>query len=108
VLSAINGNCSSTVTFEISIEVGMEETQAINFEVYPNPAAEQVLVAFENNSAGILNILDATGRLVYTQTFNEVGSVLLPVNVSMLSSGSYTVQLINAEQVGVKRLLIRK
>ncbi len=108
VLTAINGNCTSTVTFEISIEVGMEETQAINFEVYPNPAAEQVLVAFENNSAGTLNILDATGRLVYTQTFNEVGSVVLPVNVSMLSSGSYTVQLINAEQVGVKRLLIRK
>jgi hypothetical protein len=108
VLTAINGNCTSTATFEISIEVGMEETQAINFEVYPNPAAEQVLVAFENNSTGTLNILDATGRLVYTQTFNEVGSVLLPVNVSMLSSGSYTVQLINAEQVGVKRLLIRK
>ena len=108
VLTAINGNCTSTATFEISIEVGMEETQAINFEVYPNPAAEQVLVAFENNSNGTLNILDATGRLVYTKTFNEVGSVLLPVDVSMLSSGSYTVQLINAEQVGVKRLLIRK
>ena len=86
----------------------MDETQAINFEVYPNPAVEQVLVAFENNSTGTLNILDATGRLVYTQAFSEVGSVLLPVNVSMLSSGSYTVQLINAEQVGVKRLLIRK
>lgn len=108
VLTAINGNCTSTATFEISIEVGMEETQAINFEVYPNPAAEQVLVAFENNSIGTLNILDATGRLVYTQTFSEVGSILLPVNVSMLSSGSYTVQLINADQVGVKRLLIRK
>ncbi len=108
VLTAINGNCTDTVAFEISIEVGMEETQAINFKVYPNPAAEQVLVAFENNSAGTLNILDATGRLVYTQTFNEVGAVVLPVNVSMLSSGSYTVQLINAEQVGVKRLLIRK
>jgi hypothetical protein len=108
VLTAINGNCTSTATFEISIEVGMEETQAINFEVYPNPATEQVLVAFENNSTGTLNILDATGRLVYTKTCNEVGSVLLPVDVSMLSSGSYTVQLINAEQVGVKRLLIRK
>jgi hypothetical protein len=108
VLTAINGNCTSTTSFEISIEVSLEETNQIQFEVYPNPASEQVLVAFENNSNGILNILDATGRLVYTQTFNEVGSVLLPVNVSMLSSGSYTLQLINAEQVGVKRLLIRK
>ena len=108
VLTAINGNCTSTTSFDISIEVSLEETNQIQFEVYPNPASEQVLVAFENNSNGILNILDATGRLVYTQTFNEVGSIFLPVNVSMLSSGSYTLQLINAEQVGVKRLLIRK
>lgn len=108
VLTAINGNCTSTTSFEISIEVSLEESNKMQFEVYPNPAAEQVLVAFENNSNGVLNILDATGRLVYTQQFNEVGAVLIPLNVSGLSSGSYTIQLINAELVGVKNLLIRK
>ena len=108
VLTAINGNCTNTATFEISIEVGMEEAAQMQFEVYPNPAAEQIIVAFENTTAGTVNILDATGRLVQTQDFNEVGSILLPINVSDLASGSYTVQLINADQVGVKRLLIRK
>ena len=108
VLTAINGNCTSTTSFEISIEVGMQEATALNFMVYPNPAAEQVLVAFENNSAGTLNITDATGRLVYSTQITEVGSVLLPVNVSELASGSYTVQLINANQVGIKHLMIRK
>jgi len=73
-----------------------------------NPATEQIIIAFENTTAGAINILDATGRLVKTQDFNEVGAILLPVNVSDLASGSYTVQLINADQVGVKRLLIRK
>jgi len=105
VLTAINGNCTSTTSFEISIEVSLEETNQIQFEVYPNPASEQVLVAFENNSNGILNILDATGRLVYTQTFNEVGSVLLPVNVSMLSSGSYTLQLFAYQEAFYTHLL---
>jgi hypothetical protein len=108
VLTAINGNCTSTTSFEISIEVGMEEATALNFTVYPNPAAEQVLVAFENNSTGTLNITDATGRLVYTAQITEVGAVLHPVNVSELASGSYTVQLINANQVGIKHLMIRK
>jgi hypothetical protein len=108
VLTAINGNCTSTTSFEISIEVGMEEATALNFMVYPNPAAEQVLVAFENNSIGTLNITDATGRLVYTAQITEVGAVLHPVNVSELASGSYTVQLINANQVGIKHLMIRK
>lgn len=108
VLTAINGNCTSTTSFEISIEVGMEEATALNFMVYPNPASEQVLVAFENNSSGTLNITDATGRLVYTAQITEVGTVLHPVNVSELASGSYTVQLINANQVGIKHLMIRK
>ncbi len=108
VLTAINGNCSSTATFEIAIEVGIEEANKMSFEVYPNPASEQVIVAFENNTSASLHILDATGRLVYTQQINEVGAMLLPVDVSELASGSYTVQLINANQVGVKHLLIRK
>ncbi|MFM7643886.1 MAG: PKD domain-containing protein [Sphingomonadales bacterium] len=108
VLTAINGNCTNTATFEISIEVGIEEATQMQFEVYPNPATEQIIVAFENTAAGSLNILDATGRVVFTQTCNEIGSVLLPINVSELASGSYTVQLINADQVGIKRLLIRK
>lgn len=108
VLTAINGNCTNTATFEISIEVGIEDATQMQFEVYPNPANEQIIVAFENTAAGSLNILDATGRVVFTQAYNEIGSVLLPINVSELASGSYTVQLINADQVGIKRLLIRK
>lgn len=108
VLTAINGNCTNTATFEISIEVGIEDVTQMQFEVYPNPANEQIIVAFENTAAGSLNILDAMGRVVFTQSYNEIGSVLLPINVSELASGSYTVQLINADQVGIKRLLIRK
>ena len=108
VLTAINGNCTNTATFEISIEVGIEDATQMQFEVYPNPANEQIIVAFENTAAGSLNILDAMGRVVFTQAYNEIGSVQLPINVSELASGSYTVQLINADQVGIKRLLIRK
>jgi hypothetical protein len=108
VLTAINGNCTSTTSFEISIEVGMDEATALNFMLYPNPATEQVMVAFENNSTGTLNITDATGRLVYAAQITEVGAGLHPVNVSELASGSYTVQLINDNQVGTKHLMIRK
>lgn len=108
VLTAINGNCTNTTSFEISIEVGMDEATALNFMLYPNPATEQVMVAFENNSTGTLNITDATGRLVYAAQITEVGAVLHPVNVSELASGSYTVQLINDNQVGTKHLMIRK
>jgi len=108
VLTAINGSCTDTVAFEISIEVGIEENNSMSFEVYPNPANEQVLVAFENNTAASITILDAMGRVVFAQAINEIGSQVLPVSVAELASGSYTVQIISANQVGVKRLMIRK
>ncbi len=108
VLTAINGNCTDTLTFEISIEVGIEENNSMSFEVYPNPANAQVLVAFENNTEASVTILDAMGRVVFAQAINEIGSQVLPINVSELASGSYTVQIISDNQVGVKRLMIRK
>ena len=108
VLTAINGNCTDTVAFEISIEVGIEENNSMSFEVYPNPANAQVMVAFENNTAASVTILDAMGRVVFAQGIHEIGSQMLPVSVAELASGCYTVQIISANQVGVKRLMIRK
>jgi hypothetical protein len=80
----------------------------LSFEVYPNPASAQVFVAFENNDNATLTVLDAMGRVVLTQAINEVGSIVLPVSVAELAAGSYTVQIISENQVGMKRLMIRK
>jgi hypothetical protein len=76
--------------------------------VYPNPASAQVFVAFENNANATLTVLDAMGRIVLTQAINEVGSLVLPVSIAELAAGSYTLQIISENQVGIKRLMIRK
>jgi hypothetical protein len=107
VLTAINGNCSSTATFEISIEVGLEEANAMNLMVYPNPASTQVLVAFDNTAVGSVQIIDAMGRIVVSETLNTIGAVALPIDVSQLADGTYTIQVTNANQVGIRRLVVR-
>ncbi|MFN5679509.1 MAG: T9SS type A sorting domain-containing protein, partial [Flavobacteriia bacterium] len=107
VLTAINGNCSSTATFEISIEVGLEEANAMNLMVYPNPASTQVLVAFDNTAVGSVQIIDAMGRIVVSESLNTIGAVALPIHVSQLADGTYTIQVTNANQVGIRRLVVR-
>jgi len=107
VLTAINGNCSSTATFEISIEVGLEEANVMNLMVYPNPASTQVLVAFDNTAVGSVQIIDAMGRIVVSETLNTIGAVALPIDVSQLANGTYTIQVTNANQVGIRRLVVR-
>jgi hypothetical protein len=47
------------------------------------------------------------GRVVYNETLTTIGSVALPINVGQLANGTYTIQVINAHQVGVKRLVVR-
>jgi hypothetical protein len=108
VLTAINGNCTDTTVLNISIEVGLDETSSLNFMIYPNPASTEVLVAFDNTSEGSIQVLDAMGRIVYAETLTTIGAIALPINVSQLASGTYTIQVINSNQVGVKRLVVRK
>jgi len=47
------------------------------------------------------------GRTIYTEQLTAIGSIALPVDVSQLADGTYTIQVINADQVGIKRLVIR-
>lgn len=108
VLTAINGNCTDTVAFEIAIEVGVVENNNLTFEVSPNPANAQIIVAFENQAESTILILDAMGRLVMNEVVTAGGTQAVSINVNELASGSYTVQVISENQVGVKRLMIRK
>jgi PKD repeat protein len=108
VLTAINGNCTDTVAFEIAIEVGIVENSNLTFEVYPNPANAQIIIAFENQTESSINILDAMGRVVMNEVVTGAGAQAVSVNVNELASGSYTVQVISENQVGIKRLMIRK
>jgi hypothetical protein len=54
--------------------------------VYPNPVHDRLFVA-HTSSNDILQILDLTGRLVSTTTYNREG-----IDVSALPSGTYVIQ----------------
>ena len=79
----------------------------MNLMVYPNPASTQVLVAFDNTAVGSVQIIDAMGRIVVSESLNTIGAVALPIHVSQLADGTYTIQVTNANQVGIRRLVVR-
>ena len=66
--------------------------------VYPNPANSQITVATEvrEDHAAELRITDITGRIVQTMNISfAIGKSYFNLDVSMLSSGIYNIELLN-------------
>jgi iron only hydrogenase large subunit-like protein len=87
--------------------VGIEAANN-GFEVYPNPAEDQVVITFttEQNIQQV-NILDANGRLVNQQVAGNQNVSKLVLNVSELPTGLYFVEVISAAGRNIQKLSVR-
>jgi hypothetical protein len=112
VLTAINGNCSDTVIFNVSITVGVEELMGIaNVLVYPNPTSSDVFVSFDNQNGNAINIevVDQLGRLVYTNSATQmIGFNTIGLDLSSVSDGMYSVLLHSGNNTITKRIIVKK
>jgi hypothetical protein len=76
--------------------VSISESKDLDFSIYPIPADNQLNVSFGENITGMasLSISDLTGRVVYSEDFNEVGPGQLQViNTSDFREGMYMLQI---------------
>ncbi|HET8962605.1 MAG TPA: T9SS type A sorting domain-containing protein, partial [Chitinophagales bacterium] len=59
--------------------------------IYPNPASEYIIISGEINAGALLKIYSADGRVVLQEKINTTNT---KVNISILPSGVYVIQLI--------------
>ncbi len=71
-----------------------------SFNLYPNPAKNQLTIELENNSSETILIHDISGRLVKRFQSNSSSTT---IDISELESGLYFISL---ERVGIKEKLI--
>lgn len=93
-LIATNGTCSDTITFNLTINVGVEEIQTLaGVNLYPNPVSQEATVDVNLNEATnvIVTVYDITGKAVANVYEGQMdsGMTTLKVNVSDLQSGIY-------------------
>ncbi len=77
-------------------------TETNTLALYPNPASDQLQVAFSDASALQLLIRDLQGRTVLQQTLPRSQTV----NVGHLPAGLYTVQLLSKQQTVLTQKLV--
>ncbi|GAA4380178.1 alpha/beta hydrolase-fold protein [Hymenobacter koreensis] len=75
----------------------------VRFSVFPNPAAETVLVQLPAGwREAKLEVVDTTGRVVMRQTLRQSET---PVNVAALLRGTYTLRLRNSKKSAAETLV---
>ena len=76
--------------------LGLDVVEAENeFQVYPNPATENVSISFNALDADYsVSIIDLTGRIVISNNYtNLVGNQVLSIPVTGLLAGNYIIRI---------------
>jgi Secretion system C-terminal sorting domain len=99
----VDGWGATTGDFQISVEdiVSVNEINNLNWTMYPNPADQQVqFTGVPVNS--IASIFDLAGKLVKSVKLNSTSAM----DVSDVSSGVYTVQILHNGELSNGKLII--
>lgn len=96
--------------YETSTDVADIINNNLKFSVYPNPGNGQIFIDFPDinpNQKIVLNVFSVDGRMVLKKCITNVGPEL-PVDCSTLPNGMYLIQLVNGNNYGQTKLVIRK
>jgi hypothetical protein len=90
--------------------VSVEEISGVEaFDVYPNPASDQLTVSFTTNEAMNVQITmtDAAGRRVYSESLGNVaGQRLHVIDVQKITTGMYNLEVSFGDEVTFSRIVV--
>lgn len=74
-------------------------------ELYPNPASDYINVVFDHLGKSDIHIVDVTGRVVYSTTYDAGGFTNYSLDISSLKSGLYFMQVQAGNESNVLRFI---
>lgn len=101
----ISDETSDELTLYVETCLGIEELQANDFKISPNPAQDLFNISFESKDLKELRIYDITGKLIQNiQLASDQRDIQL--NANSFHSGIYIVKVINIKGWSVAKRLI--
>lgn len=97
------GESSYSNTFVMNYVFGVEEMQALDIDLYPNPATEWLFIRSPHD-IGRIDIYGMDGKLITAH--DNTGSDF-DLDVSGFDSGLYVVRIVNAKGTASMKVLIR-
>jgi hypothetical protein len=105
-----NGQVNFTKELVSAVGVGVEEQEhLVNVAVYPNPSLDgNVSLVFNLESdEAIAQVIDMSGRMISSQSFQGRGFKQRPLNLNGAEAGTYIVRLVAGNSAVTKKLIIK-
>ena len=85
--------------------IGVETFEQLEFNLYPNPASDYIIINTQDNSGDDMNIsvFNVAGQMLQTGKYPVGGNIIL--NVSDLSSGVYFIKLDDGKVSSTKKFI---
>ncbi len=108
IFTGFGGSANGNIEFtkEMISAVSIEEKDAINLGLYPNPASNQVTFLYDLEDDAAITIYDLQGKAVYSNEFYGAGFNQQTIDVSFLNSGIYNVVIKSENRIGTQKLII--
>lgn len=100
---AFSGNDQTVTASSASHSLSISEANRLDFDMYPNPAAENLTIQLSTDSnKAIVQFYDYLGKLAQT---SEVTASNNKINVSNLSTGIYVLKVLSGDKIGVQKFV---
>lgn len=100
----LNFDFGNTVIDEILCHVGIENTPAAHFNVFPNPATDMLHISFtQKQKAANISIFTTTGKKAYS---NQVDVAQMNIDISLFSDGVYILEIESGGNTYHQRLVV--
>jgi hypothetical protein len=97
---------SSQYTLRIAgVTSTVSPTASVN-KMYPNPAGDKFVVEYSSSSAANIEMMDFTGKVVYTSQLEEAGQGVHAVESGNLENGIYFVMIKDSKGVLAKEKIV--
>ena len=110
-----SNNCIVADTIMIyDITTGLSTTGnnsgTVSLNAYPNPSANHLTISANLSGAQAfeIRVVDATGKIVFTESQLNLSSYNKTIDVNGLSNGMYTLQVVTGDRIYSKRVVVQK
>lgn len=97
------GNCFSTSNCVLIDYLSIEESTAVNFQVYPNPSNGTIQISLPSNASAEIVLSDMNGKVIYTKILLDGMNTITVPNIE---KGTYMMVLKTNDTVQQQKIII--
>ena len=98
-------NCTATNWITVTANVGIDEVETLQVNIYPNPASRYLNIESAETMASVV-VYNAVGQQVMLHTVNSTGTTL---DLGTLATGNYTLRIVGTDgSMTTRKFIVNK